>query len=172
MGIKNLFKNLTSGSGLADADVTSLRMPAIAAAAAAYVTAAYVAGPVNKVVLTLTALPVTMTKNGTTSAGGGVQLLTFAEGLVLPVGGSSNLTFTSLAVAGATSYLASVGSAAADTGGTLTGTEISFLPQTAATTVTTTGAGTCKMKSTVTTPTPGPRWTAPPPRPRRTSTSA
>jgi hypothetical protein len=155
MGIKNLFKNLTSGSGLADADVAALRMPAIAAAAAAYVTAAFVAGPVSKVVLTLTALPVTLVKNGTTSGGGGVQLLAFAEGLVLPVGGSSNLTFTSAAVAGATSYLAAVGSAAADTGGTLTGTEISFLPQTAATTVTTTGAGTCKMKSTVTTPTPG-----------------
>jgi hypothetical protein len=101
-------------------------------------------------VFTLAALPVTLVKNGTTSGGGGTKIWTMPAGLVLPVGGSSNLT---IAAAGDKSFLASVGSAAAGTDGTLTSTEISFLPQTAATT--SSGAGTCKMKSTSTTPTPG-----------------
>lgn len=101
-------------------------------------------------VFTLAALPVTLVKNGTSTGGGGTKIWTLPAGLVLPVGGSSNLT---IAAAGDKSFLASVGSAAADTGGTLTSTEISFLPSTAATT--SSGAGTCKMKSTSTTPTPG-----------------
>jgi len=101
-------------------------------------------------IFTLASVSLVMTKNGTTSAGGGVLLYTFRKGLVLPFGGATNLTVVSLADA---SYLASVGSAAADTSGTLTTTEISYLPSTAATTSSL--AGTCKMKSTVTTPTPG-----------------
>lgn len=101
-------------------------------------------------VLTLTACPVTLVKNGTSTGGGGTKIYTCPQGLVLPLGGSTNLT---IAAAGDKSFLASVGMAAAGTDGTLTSTEISFLPQTAATT--TTGAGTCKMKSTVTIPTPG-----------------
>lgn len=101
-------------------------------------------------VFTLTALPVTLVKNGTSTGGGGTKIWTFPAGLVLPLGGSSNLT---IAAAGDKSFLASVGSAAAGTDGTLTSTEISFLPSTAATT--SSGAGTCKMKSTVTIPTPG-----------------
>lgn len=101
-------------------------------------------------VLTLTALPVTLVKNGTSTGGGGTKMWTLPQGLVLPLGGTSNLT---IAAAGDKSFLASVGSAAAGTDGTLTSTEISFLPSTAATT--SSGAGTCKMKSTVTTPTPG-----------------
>ncbi len=101
-------------------------------------------------VFTFTACPVTLVKNGTSTGGGGTLIYTMPQGLILPLGGSSNLT-----VANATdkSFLASVGMAAAGTDGTLTSTEISFLPSTAATT--STGAGTCKMKSTVTIPTPG-----------------
>jgi hypothetical protein len=102
------------------------------------------------IVFTLTALPVTLVKNGTSSGGGGTKIWTFPAGLVLPLGGSSNLT---IAAAGDASFLGSVGSAAAGTDGSLTSTEISFLPSTAATT--SSGAGTCKMKSTSTTPTPG-----------------
>lgn len=93
---------------------------------------------------------VTLVKNGTVSGGGGSLLFTFNQGIVQPIGGSTNLTVRN---ALDKSFLAGVGSAAAGTDGTLTSTEISFLPQTAATT--SSGAGTCKMKSTVTTPTPG-----------------
>jgi len=95
-------------------------------------------------------LLVTLVKNGTTSGGGGTTLFTFSLGIVQPLGGSSNLTVRN---ALDKSFLAGIGSAASGTDGSLTGTEISFLPQTAATT--SSGAGTCKMKATVTTPTPG-----------------
>lgn len=99
---------------------------------------------------TFTATPVTLVKNGTSTGGGGTKIFTFPAGLVTPTGASSNLT---IAAAGDKSFLASLGSAAAGTDGTLTSTEISFAPSTAATT--SSGAGTCKMKSTVTIPTPG-----------------
>lgn len=101
-------------------------------------------------VLTLTNLVVTLVKNGTSTGGGGTKIYDFPEGLILPRGGSSNLTITA---AGDKSFLASCGTAAAGTDGTLTSTEISFLPSTAATT--SSGAGTCKMKSTVSIPVPG-----------------
>jgi hypothetical protein len=107
-------------------------------------------GVLHKTVLTLTNCPVTLVKNGTSTGGGGTKIYDFPAGLVLPLGGTSDLT---VANALDKSFLASVGSAAAGTDGTLTSTEISFLPSTAATT--STGAGTCKMKSTVTIPTPG-----------------
>lgn len=117
----------------------------------AYVSAEVFGNKYSKTfVFTLTALPVTLVKNGTTSGGGGTKIWTLPAGLALPIGGSSDLT---IAAADDKSFLASVGSAAAGTDGTLTSTEISYLPSTAATT--TTGAGTCKMKSTSTTPTPG-----------------
>lgn len=123
---------------------------AVPAAVAAQVVARETGDIVRQITLTLTACPVTLVKNGTTSGGGGTKIYSFPAGLIQPVGGTTNLT---IAAAGDKSFLASVGSAAADTGGTLTSTEISFLPSTAATT--TSGAGTCKMKSTSTTPTPG-----------------
>lgn len=112
--------------------------------------AQYVWGGFVTLDFTLTNCPVTLVKNGTSTGGGGTTIFTFDAGIVQPVGGSSNLT---VANALDKSFLASVGSAAAGTDGTLTSTEISFLPSTAATT--STGAGTCKMKATVTTPTPG-----------------
>ena len=122
----------------------------IPSAAAPYVTVRETGDVVRQLIFTLTALPVTLVKNGTSTGGGGTKIYDFPAGLIQPVGGSSNLT---IAAAGDASFLASVGSAAADTGGTLATTEISFLPSTAATT--SSGAGTCKMKSTSTTPTPG-----------------
>jgi hypothetical protein len=103
----------------------------------------------GQIVFTLNRFLVTLAKNGTSTGGGGTLMYTFPAGLVLPQGGSSNLT---VANAGDASFLASVGTAAAGTDGTLTSTEITFLPSTAATT--SSGAGTCKMKSTVTIPTP------------------
>lgn len=122
----------------------------VPSAVAPYVTVREIGDVVRQVILTLTACPVTLVKNGTSTGGGGTKIYTFPVGLIQPVGGTTNLT---IAAAGDKSFLASVGSAAADTGGTVTGTEISFLPSTAATT--TSGVGTCKMKSSVTTPTPG-----------------
>lgn len=112
----------------------------------------YVQGAFFTLDFTLTAAAVTLVLNGTSTAGGGTSIFTFNAGGVCPAGGSSNLT---CANAGDGSFLASVGSAAAGTDGTLTTTEISFLPSTAATV--SSGVGTCKMKSTSTTPTPGAR---------------
>lgn len=123
---------------------------AVPAAVAAQVVARETGDTVRQITLTLTACPVTLVKNGTTSGGGGTKIYSFPVGLIQPVGGTTNLT---IAAAGDKSFLAAVGSAAAGTDGSLTSTEISFLPQTAATT--TSGAGTCKMKSSSTTPTPG-----------------
>ncbi len=123
---------------------------AVPTAVEPYVSARIIGDTVQQIVFTLSALPVTLVKNGTSTGGGGTKIFTFPVGLIQPVGGTTNLT---IAAAGDKSFLASVGSAAADTGGTLASTEISFLPSTAATT--SSGAGTCKMKSTSTTPTPG-----------------
>ena len=114
------------------------------------VTSEEVSGALHTVVLTLVNTPVTLVKNGTSTGGGGTAIYNFPQGLITPLPGSSNLT---VANALDKSFLASVGSAAAGTDGTLTSTEISFLPSTAATT--SSGVGTCKMKATVTTPTPG-----------------
>lgn len=122
----------------------------VPSAVAPYVTVREIGDVTRQIILTLTACPVTLVKNGTSTGGGGTKIYTFPVGLIQPVGGTTNLT---IAAAGDKSFLASVGSAAAGTDGTLTSTEISFLPQTAATT--TSGAGTCKAKSTSTTPTPG-----------------
>lgn len=149
--------NITLNLGNYRADTASevggraaLGVGSIPAAVAQYVTVREVGDAVRQLIFTLNALPVTLVKNGTSTGGGGTQIYTFPAGLILPLGGSTNLT---IAAAGDKSFLASVGSAAADTGGTLSSTEISFLPSTAATT--SSGAGTCKMKSTSTTPTPG-----------------
>jgi hypothetical protein len=122
----------------------------VPAAASPHVSARILGDVARQLILTLVKLPVTLVKNGTSSGGGGTNIFTFAEGLILPKGGSSNLT---VANALDKSFLASVGSAAAGTDGSLTSTEANMLPQTAATT--TSGAGTCKMKSTVSVPVPG-----------------
>ena len=100
-------------------------------------------------IFTLSNVAVTLVKNGTTSGGGGTLLFTFRKGLIQQLGGTSNLT---VANALDKSFVASVGSAAAGTDGTLTGTEISFTPSTTATT--SSGAGTCKMKTATTATTP------------------
>jgi len=122
----------------------------IGTAAAGVTVVQHVSGSDVTLDITLLNFLVTLVKNGTTSGGGGATLFTFNKGIVGPFGGSSNLTVKN---ALDKSFLAGVGSAASGTDGTLTGTEISFLPQTAATT--SSGAGTCKMKPTSTTPTPG-----------------
>jgi hypothetical protein len=149
--------NLTARLGNFRADVASevgqrsvLGTGSVPSAVAPYVTAREVGDVVRQIILTLTNCPVTLVKNGTSSGGGGTKVYTFPVGLIQPVGGTTNLA---IAAAGDKSFLGSVGSAAAGTDGSLTSTEISFLPSTAATT--TSGAGTCKAKSSSTTPTPG-----------------
>jgi hypothetical protein len=128
-------------------EVTYRQAPGTAAASSAGVSVRELPG---QIIITLTNFLVTLVKNGTSTGGGGTLMYTMPQGLVLPQGGTSDLT---IAAAGDKSFLASVGMAAAGTDGTLTSTEISFLPSTAATT--SSGVGTCKMKSTVTIPTPG-----------------
>ena len=145
-------QKVTSSGSVVEKTVTTLEGTnvGVAAAGTGVSVVQYVNGAFVTLDFTLTACPVTLVKNGTSTGGGGTTIFTFGQGIVQPIGGSSNLT---IAAAGDKSFLAGVGSAAAGTDGTLTGTEISFLPQTAATT--TSGAGTCKMKATVTIPTPG-----------------
>lgn len=107
-------------------------------------------GGVRKTVLTLTNVLVTLVLNGTSSGGGGTKIYGFPEGMILPIGAVADLT---VANAGDGSFLASLGSAAADTGGTLTSAEIAFAPSTAATV--SSGVGASKIKSTVLAPVPG-----------------
>jgi len=104
----------------------------------------------RKIVLTLTNLPVTLVKNGTSTGGGGTKIYQHPAGLVLPVGGSCDLT---VANALDKSFLAAVGSTEQGTGGSLATTTSNMLPSTASTT--SSGIGTCKMKSTVSIPVPG-----------------
>lgn len=107
-------------------------------------------GPLRTLNLTLASCPVTLVKNGTSTGGGGTKIWDFEEGLILPIGGSTDLT---VANALDKSFVASLGTAAADTGGSLTSTEADFAPSTASTT--SSGVGTCKMKTTVSVPVPG-----------------
>ncbi len=147
VNIGNFRADVASEAGARDGSTVG----SVPAAVQQYVSAREVGnGAMRKIILTCVGLPVTLVKNGTSSGGGGTKVYTFQQGLIGPYGGSSNLT---VANALDKSFVAGVGSAAAGTDGTLTGTEISFLPSTAATT--TSGAGTCKMKATSTTPTPG-----------------
>lgn len=123
----------------------------VPAAVAAYVSVReYGDEAMRKVVLTLTNLPVTLVKNGTSTGGGGTKIYQHPEGLLLPIGGSSNLT---VANALDKSFLAAVGSTVQGTGGSLATTTSNMLPSTASTT--SSGVGTCKMKSTVSIPVPG-----------------
>lgn len=106
----------------------------------------------HKTVLTLDAYSLTLTKNGTSSAGGGAKIYDFPAGLIKVIGATSNLDVSN--AGGDGSFLMSLGSVAADTGGTLTGTEADITPSTAATV--TSGVGTCKMKSSGTVPAAAP----------------
>lgn len=147
-------RKTTASGSIKEIDVTTLEGSNVGLVASANGVSVvqYVNGAFVTLDFTLVNTPVTLVKATTVSGGGGTTLFTFGQGIVQPVGGSSNLTIVG---ADDKSFLAGVGSVAADTGTTLTGTEISFLPQTAATTSGAGHSGTCKMKSTVTIPTPG-----------------
>jgi len=95
-----------------------------------------------KTTLTLTDLEVTLTLNGTSTGGGGVKIYDFPAGYIKVLGVTSNLTVAN--AGGDGSFLASLGSAVADTGGTLATTEANVCASTAATV--SSGVGTCKMK--------------------------
>ena len=104
----------------------------------------------RKIVLTLTNLPVTLVKNGTSTGGGGTKIYTNPVGLHLNLGGSADLT---VANALDKSFLAAVWSTEQGTGVSLATTTSNILPSTASTT--SSGVGTCKPKSTVSIPVPG-----------------
>lgn len=97
---------------------------------------------IHKTTLTLTDVAVTIAKNGSSTGGGGLKIYDFPEGVILPLGVACDLTIANETNG---SWLASLGSAAADTGGTLTSTEVSFGPSTAATV--SSGAGTADIVS-------------------------
>lgn len=99
----------------------------------------------------LNSLSLALTKNGTSTAGGGIKIFDFVQGLILPIIISSNLTVAN--AGGDGSFLASLGSVAAGTDGSLSATEANFAPSTAATV--SAGVGTCKMKSTSSAPAAG-----------------
>jgi hypothetical protein len=130
MNRKAIFNLLTNGDGLSAADVAALKLPAVASAAADYVTAKYVPGPVQRVILTLTALPVTVA-NTTGISFGSKQLLDFAQGRIRIEGGTCDLVITfgpTIATAGSGDF--SIGTTAtAD--GTLNSTEVDLMASTA-----------------------------------------
>lgn len=128
---KAIFNLLTNGDGLSAADITALKLPAVASAASSYVTAKYVPGPLRRVILTLTALPVTVA-NTTGISFGSKQLLDFAQGRILIDGGTCDLTFTwtgeSIAAGGSGDF--SIGTTAtADA--TLSTTDVDLMASTA-----------------------------------------
>lgn len=99
------------------------------------------AGNLVTTVLSLPGVAVTMTKNGTTSGGGGVKIYDLPEGYTKVLGVTSNLT---VAGVGSKSNVAALGTVAAATDGTLTSTEANICASTTA--ATTSGAGTLKFK--------------------------
>jgi hypothetical protein len=91
MSRKWLFDLLANGDGLSATDVTALKLPALATACDDYVTAKYVPGPTQRVILTLTDCPVAVA-NTTGASFGSIQLLDFAQGRIRIEGGTVNLT--------------------------------------------------------------------------------
>lgn len=98
-------------------------------------------GIVHRTVFTFTSFANALTLNGTSTAGGGTKIYTFPEGYIKTLGVVSNLTS---AAAGDGSFLASLGTAAAGTDGSLSSTEANICASTASTI--SSGVGTLKMK--------------------------
>jgi hypothetical protein len=87
--LNTLAKN---GDAIATADLTLLGLPTIPAAVASYVSAKHVVGPVNKTILTLTALPVLVVDEAGVTAYAGSQLLDFPAGAIAIDAALINLT--------------------------------------------------------------------------------
>ena len=104
-------------------------------------------GSVHKTEFKLTATPVAIVDATTAGAGGGLELFDLPEGLVVLLGGSTNLTITRLGtnITATALVVGSLGTTAAAADATLTTTEADLIPSTVATL--TAGAGTLKAKS-------------------------
>lgn len=90
MNRKRLFRLMTTGDGCTDEEIADLNLPAIASASTDYVTAKYVVGPITRVFLTLTDLPVAVA-NTSGASFGSKQILDFAQGRITIDGGTFDL---------------------------------------------------------------------------------
>jgi hypothetical protein len=142
MGRKNLFDLLANGDSLDAADVTALKLPAVASAISAYVDEGYpkyVPGPMQRVELKVTDMPVAVA-NTTGISFGSVQLLDFPQGRIMIDGGTVNLVVDwSASADGDGEEIALTGSGdaalgtAATADGTLSGAEVDVMASTAMT---------------------------------------
>lgn len=101
----------------------------------------------TRTVLTLTAVPVTITDNGANGSGG-VKIYDFPECIFVSIAASANCTVAYGSVTDA-NVIASLGSVVAAADATLTSTEANIIPSTSA--ATTAGAGTFAGDSTAVT---------------------
>lgn len=85
-----------NGDIIPAADITALKLASVASASSAYCTAYQVPGPFNKLLLNITALPVTVA-NSTGISFGSKQLLDFPQGRIVIAGGTINFTTISWA---------------------------------------------------------------------------
>lgn len=95
-------------------------------------------GAVRQSVITLNAVSVTITRNGTTAVYGGLQLATFPEGVNILLGGVANLTVTRGETTNMTAtapLVVAVGSVTASNNATLSSTEADAVPSSAFTLV-------------------------------------
>lgn len=145
MNRKGIFRLLTDGDGMSDVDVADLNLPAVSTATSGdgsttvddYVTAKYIPGPIQRVILTLTDLPVAVA-NSTGASFGSIQLLDFAQGRIRFEGGTVSLTIDwSDSAAGSGEEIALTGSGDASIGTTATadatlgGTDVDIMASTA-----------------------------------------
>lgn len=112
----------------------------VASTAAAYVTAVEESGfgAFRQTKLTFSALPITITDNGSNGSGG-IKIYDFPKGAIAALGGSSKLTITYGSVTDA-NLIGAIGTATAGADATLTSTEANFIQST--TCPTTSGTGT------------------------------
>jgi hypothetical protein len=133
MGRKNNFLLAVNGDGISAVDAALLGLGTVPTAIEDYVTAKQSAGPVNKLILTLTNLPVTVA-NTTGASFGGVKLFDFPKGRLLILGSTADLDFnwagTDIAAAGSGDFALGT-TISADA--TLGGTDVDLLPSSAMT---------------------------------------
>lgn len=151
MNRRRLFQVLLNGDGIPSDDLAGLRLPSIPTAVADYVTAKHVVGPVNKTVLTITDLPITMTDEAGVVAYGSAQLLDFVAGAIAIQGALANLTVEKDGAGINADFDGDfgVGTTAAGNNNALATTEQNIIPTTA-TPQASSGATTAKGLSTAT----------------------
>lgn len=95
MGRKSTYALLKNGDALSAADAATYRAPTVPAAVESYVKLAFIEGPVKKVLITLTNLPITVAD---ATQGVGTKLCDFLTGLYKLRVRSASLTFTTTSV--------------------------------------------------------------------------